>query len=82
MPLPKGTKFAMKKTSNGEIRLAFNKSGKVIEAKNMKTKKVHTPAEFKADAKKASMRKKMDKTPYKTETKKRKMVEKKKGGKS
>jgi hypothetical protein len=53
MPLPKGTKYAMKKTSKGEVRLAFNKSGKVIEAKNMKTGKTHTPAEFKADRKKS-----------------------------
>ena len=52
MPLPKGTKYAVKKTSKGDIRLAFNKSGQVIEAKNMKTGKVHTQAEFRADKKK------------------------------
>lgn len=39
----------MKKTSKGMVRLAFDKKGNVIEAKNMKTKKVHTPAEFRAD---------------------------------
>jgi hypothetical protein len=49
MPLPKSTKFAVKQTSKGPVRLAFTPSGKVIEAKNMKTHKVHTPAEFKAD---------------------------------
>lgn len=48
MPLPKGTKYRM--TKSGE-RLAFNKAGTVIEAKNMKSGKVHTPAEFKADRK-------------------------------
>lgn len=52
MPLPKGTKYAMKKTSKGNIRLAFDKKGDVIEAKNMKTGKKHTQAEFKADKKK------------------------------
>ena len=56
MPLPKGTTYVMKKTSKGMIRLAFN-HGKVIEAKNMKTKKVHTPAEFKADAKRITKNK-------------------------
>lgn len=52
MPLPKSTRFAVKKTSKGNVRLAFSPGGKVIEAKNMKTGKVHTPAEFKADRKK------------------------------
>lgn len=51
MPLGKNVRYAMKKTSKGNVRLAF-KGGKVIEAKNMKTGKVHTPAEFKKDAKK------------------------------
>lgn len=53
MPLPKSTHYAMKKTSKGMVRLAFTPKGKVIEAKNMTTKKVHTPAEFKADRKKS-----------------------------
>jgi hypothetical protein len=48
MPLPKGTRYGM--TRSGE-RLAF-KGGQVIEAKNMKSGKVHTPAEFAADRKK------------------------------
>jgi len=39
----------MKKTPKGMMRLAF-KNGKVIEAKNMKTGRTHTPAEFRADA--------------------------------
>ena len=50
MPLPKGTRYTMKKTPKGMMRLAW-RGGKVIEAKNMKTGKTHTPAEFKADAK-------------------------------
>lgn len=36
MPLPPGTRYRMKKTSKGNVRLAF-KGNKVIEAKNMKT---------------------------------------------
>lgn len=52
MPLGKNVRYAVKKTSKGPVRLAFS-GKKVIEAKNMKTGKVHTPAEFKADAKKA-----------------------------
>ena len=35
MPI-KGAKYAMKKTSKGNVRLAFVK-GKVVEAKNMET---------------------------------------------
>jgi hypothetical protein len=52
MPLGKNVRYAMKKTSKGMVRLAF-KNGKVVEAKNMKTKKIHTPKEFAADKKKA-----------------------------
>lgn len=52
MPLPKGTRFAVKQTKKGPVRLAFDKSGKVVEAKNLKTKKIHTVSEFKADRKK------------------------------
>ena len=51
MPLPKVTKYRVKTTKGGKkVRLAF-KGGKVIEAKNLKTGKTHTPAEFKADRK-------------------------------
>jgi len=39
----------------GTVRLAF-KDGKVVEAKNMKTSKTHTPAEFAADAAKKKKR--------------------------
>jgi hypothetical protein len=49
MPLGPGVKYRYKKGTH--TRLAF-KNGKVIEAKNMKTGKTHTPAEFKADKKK------------------------------
>lgn len=54
MPLPKGTKYRV--TKSGE-RLAFDKSGRVIEAKNLTSGKVHTPAEFAADRKAAAKRK-------------------------
>lgn len=52
MPLPKGTKYRMK----GGVRLAFNKAGKVIEAKNMKTGAMHSPKDFAKDHEKANMR--------------------------
>ena len=54
MPLPKGTRVRVKTTKTGKkIRLAFKKgTNKVIEAKNLKTGKTHTQAEFKADRKK------------------------------
>lgn len=54
MPTPKGTQYGVKKTSKGNVRLAFDSKGKVIEAKNLKTGKTHTQAEFKADKKKAN----------------------------
>ena len=51
MPLP-GAKYRVKTTKSGKkIRLAFV-DGKVVEAKNLESGKTHTPAEFKADAKK------------------------------
>lgn len=53
MPLPKSTRFAVKTTKTGKkVRLAFTPSGKVIEAKNLKTGATHTPTEFKKDRKK------------------------------
>jgi leucyl aminopeptidase (aminopeptidase T) len=57
MPLGKGINYAVRQTSKGPIRLAF-KNGKVVEAKNLKTKKTHTPAEFAADKKKSLAKKK------------------------
>lgn len=47
MPL-KGVRYRYRKGTH--IRLAF-RGNTVVEAKNMKTKKTHTPAEFKADRK-------------------------------
>ena len=58
MPVGPG-KYRVITTSSGEkIRLHWTPSGKVNEAKNLRTGKVHTPAEFKADAKKRAARKK------------------------
>lgn len=58
MPLPKGTRYAMKPMKGGGFeRLAFGKGGKVVEAKVMGTNKVHTPAEFAADRKRVQARK-------------------------
>ena len=47
MPLPKGTRYRVKQTPKGPVRLAFNDG--VIEAKNLKTGATHTPGEFAAD---------------------------------
>lgn len=58
MPVGKG-KYRTVITKSGKmIRLHFTPSGKVNEAKNMKTSATHTPAEFRADAKKRAARKK------------------------
>ena len=57
MPLGKGVRYRVKKTKSGKkIRLAF-KGKKVIEAKNLKTGKTHTPKEFAADRKRKKRRK-------------------------
>ena len=40
MPLPEGTRYRYKKGT--KIRLAFSKSGKVEEVKNMQTGDTHT----------------------------------------
>jgi len=55
MPLGKGVRYRYKKGT--KTRLAF-KNGTVIEAKNMKTGKIHTPKEFAADKKKTLARRK------------------------
>ncbi len=52
MPI-KGARYAVKTTKAGKkVRLAFDKAGEVVEAKNLDTGAMHTPAEFKADIKK------------------------------
>ena len=52
MPLPAGTRYRMVPMKGGGYeRLAFNRGGTVIEAKNMKSGAIHTTAEFKADRK-------------------------------
>ena len=52
MPI-KGARYRVITTKTGKkVRLAFKGKGKVVEAKNLKTGAIHTPAEFKADAKK------------------------------
>ena len=58
MPVGPG-KYRVITTSSGEkIRLHWTLGGKVNEAKNLRTGKVHTASEFKADAKKRKMNKK------------------------
>ncbi len=54
MPL-KGVHYRVKTTKSGKrIRLAFRKSGAVVEAKNIDTGEIHTPAEFARDKKRRS----------------------------
>jgi hypothetical protein len=51
MPI-KGVRYRVKTTKGGKkVRLAF-KEKKVVEAKNLKTGKTHTPKEFAKDRKK------------------------------
>ena len=57
MPVPKGVKYRMVTRGGKKIRLAF-KGSKVVEAKNMKTGATHTPAEFRADARRRKRGKK------------------------
>ncbi len=53
MPIP-GARFRVKTTKTGKrVRLAF-KGGKVVEAKNIDTGDVHTPADFARDRKRRS----------------------------
>lgn len=56
MPI-KGARYRVKTTDSGKkVRLAFKK-GEVVEAKNMKTGKTHTPADFAADRAKSNRKK-------------------------
>lgn len=56
MPLGKNVRYRVHTTKTGKkIRLAF-KGNTVIEAKNLKTGKIHTPSEFARDKKKSKMR--------------------------
>jgi hypothetical protein len=55
MPL-EGVSYRVKKTKNGKkIRLAF-RGNQVVEAKNLKTGKIHTEKEFAKDRKKRAMK--------------------------
>jgi hypothetical protein len=57
MLLGKGVRYRVKTTKKGKkVRLAF-RGGSVIEAKNLKTGAVHTPAEFKEDRKRKKRKK-------------------------
>ncbi len=53
MPLGSDVKYRVTHTARGPVRLAF-KGKRVIEAKNLNTGAVHTPAEFAADRKKGA----------------------------
>lgn len=54
MPVGKGSYRYRTFADGTKVRLHFTPSGRVNEAKNMKTGKVHTAAEFKADRAKAA----------------------------
>ena len=57
MPI-KGARYRVKTTTKGnKVRLAFDKKGEVVEAKNLGTGQVHSPKEFAADRKKAKPKK-------------------------
>lgn len=77
----KGGKYRTITTSGGEtMRLHFTASGKVNEAKNMKSGATHTPAEFKADKSKEKYASKSAKKVHeKKETKAKKLSERMKG---
>lgn len=63
MPIP-GARYRMKKMKGGgNQRLAF-KNRRVVEAKNMETGAVHTPAEFAADRAKVKAKKKPPKSRF------------------
>ena len=52
MPI-RGARYRVKTTAKGKkVRLAFDKEGDVVEAKNIVTGATHTPDEFAADRKK------------------------------
>ena len=56
MPVGKG-RYRVRTTKSGKkVRLHFTPSGRVNEAKNLKTGATHTPAEFRADRKKRRKR--------------------------
>jgi hypothetical protein len=55
MPLGKNVKYRVTTKGGKKIRLAFV-NGKVVEAKNLKSGAVHTPAEFAADKRRQSTR--------------------------
>lgn len=58
MPLGKNIRYRVKQTAKGPVRLAF-RGNRVVEAKNLRTGKIHTPGEFiAAERKKMGRRKK------------------------
>lgn len=57
MPL-KGVRYRVVTKGGKKIRLAFRGKKKVVEAKNLRTGKTHTPAEFARDRAKKKRRKK------------------------
>lgn len=59
MPLKGNVRYRVTTTSTGKkVRLAFKGKGKVVEAKNLKSGKTHTPEEFAEDAKRSGKKKK------------------------
>ena len=50
MPLGPGIRYRVTTKGGKKVRLAF-RGNEVVEAKNLKSGKTHTPAEFQADKK-------------------------------
>lgn len=51
MPLGKNIRFRVTNKGGKKIRLAFDKGGNVVEAKNLQSGATHTPKEFARDRK-------------------------------
>ena len=49
MPLEGQIRYRIVKRGEHRVRLAFDKNGKVVEAKNLDSGEVHGPKEFAAD---------------------------------
>lgn len=54
----KGVTYRVTRRGGEKVRLAFDKNGAVVEAKSLTSGRVHTPAEFKADAKRRAAKRK------------------------
>ena len=63
MPI-EGATYRVRHTPKGNVRLAFDADGEVVEAKSLDSGKVHTRAEFKADKKQRAKKAKKRSLPW------------------